>query len=228
MTSCVDRGATTLLDGIKKGAPAAASVFVGGIAFGATARAAGWGVWAPIVASAVVFSGSAQFAALATLGTGAGVVAAVVAGAFISARFVPMGFALAASLKGGRWRRAAEAQALVDAGFVLAHRGDGVFDRKLLFGSTLLAWIGWFGGTVVGVVVSPDPATMTSLGLDVVFPGFLLCLLLDELRGSRRPLVAAAIGGSVVAALLFVVSPGIALLAAVAGAFIGLFSQEDS
>jgi 4-azaleucine resistance transporter AzlC len=228
MTSCVDRRSASLLDGIKKGAPAAASVFVGGIAFGAAARAAGWGFWGPIAASAVVFSGSAQFAALATLGAGAGVVAAVVAGGLISARFVPMGFALAASLKGSRWRRAAEAQTLVDAGFVLAHRGDGVFDRKLLFGSTLLAWIGWVGGTVVGVVVSPDPAMMARLGLDVVFPGFLLCLLLDELRGSRRPLVAAAIGGAVVAGLLFVVSPGIALLAAVAGAFVGLFSQEKS
>jgi 4-azaleucine resistance transporter AzlC len=227
MTSAVDRPPKTLLDGVRKGAPAAISVFVGGIAFGAIAQATGWGPWAPIVASALVFSGSAQFAALAALSAGGGVVAAVAAGGLISARFLPMGFALAPSLKGNRWRRAVEAQTLVDAGFVMAHRGDGVFDRKLLFGSTLLSWFGWVGGTVVGVLVAPDQAMMAKLGLDVAFPGFLLCLLLDELPGSRCAQLAAALGGVIAAGLLLVVPPGIALLVAAVGALIGLVFRED-
>jgi predicted branched-subunit amino acid permease len=54
-----------------------------------------------------------------------------------------------------------------------------------------------------------------------VVPAFFLMLVLDELRKSPRAIVAAMVGAGIAAALLFVTSPGNALLGATAAALIG-------
>ena len=59
------------------------------------------------------------------LAAGGGVASAVSAGLLINARFLPMGLAMAPSLRGGPVRRAVEAQAMIDASWALAQRGDG-------------------------------------------------------------------------------------------------------
>ena len=85
----------------------------------------------------MVLSGSAQFAGASILGAGGGVGAATLAAVFVNARFLPMGLALAPSLVGGRLRRAAEGQLVIDASWALANRGDGTFKREYLIGATL-------------------------------------------------------------------------------------------
>jgi branched chain amino acid efflux pump len=45
----------------------------------------------------------------------------------MNGRWLPLSFALAPSLRGSRLRRAAEAQAIVDASFTIADRGNGTF-----------------------------------------------------------------------------------------------------
>jgi branched chain amino acid efflux pump len=62
---------------------------------------------------------------------------------------------------------------------------------------------------------------MRAVGADVVLPAFFLMLVLDELRRSRRAIAAAILGASIAAVLLFVTSPGNALLGATAAALIG-------
>ena len=51
--------------------------------------------------SALLFAGSAQFAATAVLAAGGGAAAAIAAGILLNLRYVPMGIALAPSLRGG-------------------------------------------------------------------------------------------------------------------------------
>ena len=92
-----------------------------------------------IVTSALVFAGSAQFTALAIVAGGGGIGAALSAATLMHSRFLAMGIALAPSLPGGPLRRAVEGQAVVDASWALANRGDGTFDRYLLFGTTAAA-----------------------------------------------------------------------------------------
>ena len=77
---------------------AAASVLVG-LSFGVLAEPV-MGDVAPIVMSAIVFAGSAQFAATAVLADGGGAAAAIVAGMLLNARFLPMGIAIAPSVRG--------------------------------------------------------------------------------------------------------------------------------
>src|SRR6476661_7850302 len=108
---------------IRAGVRAALPVVLPTIALGISARPV-MGAVAPIAMSILVFSGGAQFAALSVLQGGGAAFAAITAGMLMNARWIPMSFAMAPSLHGGRLRRAGEAQAIVDASFVISNRGD--------------------------------------------------------------------------------------------------------
>ena len=79
-------------------------------------------------------------------------------------RYLVMGIALNDSLEGGRGRRALQAQALVDASFVVAHRGGGRFDFARLVGATVPQWSCWLLGTLIGLLLRPDPELVHRLG----------------------------------------------------------------
>ncbi len=183
------------------------------------ARAAGFPPLAAVVMSAVVFAGSAQFAAVGILAAGGGVGAAVGAAALMNSRFVPMGFAIGPSLRGGRLRRAVEGQPVVDSSWTMAARGDGAFDRTYLFGHSGVQYVAWVAGTTVGVLVPGLDAR--ALGLDAVFPTFFLALLVGELRDRRRVLVAALAAGLALS-LMPLTPPGVPVLVAGAAALLGL------
>ena len=92
----------TIRDGIRAGLPLALPALLVAISFGVLARSLGWGTAAPIVCSAVVFAGSAQFAAASVLGAGGAALTAVLSAVLVNARFLAMGFAIGPSLKAGR------------------------------------------------------------------------------------------------------------------------------
>jgi 4-azaleucine resistance transporter AzlC len=207
--------------GLRAGAVFALPNFVLALSFGVLARQLGWGMVAPIVASVVVFSGSAQFAVADVLGAGGSAAAAIVAAVLVNARFGVMGVAAASVFRGGWLRRAIEGQATVDASWALANRGGGRFDRELLIGATLPQYVSWVGGTVVGVVAG-DAIDAQALGLDVLFPAFFLGLLIDELRNGRQHVVAAVVAAAVAVVLIPFTPPGIPIIVACVGALIGL------
>ena len=208
--------------GLRRSAGLAGSTFVLGVTFGALARAHGWGLGAPAVASLAIFSGSAQFALLAVLAGGGAAWTAVASGALINLRFFPMALSAAPALRGGRIQRAVEAQAVVDGSWVLAHQGEGRFNRGVLFGSALAQWPAWVTGTILGVIVAPSTRLLHATGLDVVFPAFFALLLLDEVRRARSARIAAAGGAVITALLLLALSAGPALLGGAAAALLGL------
>jgi predicted branched-subunit amino acid permease len=206
-------------EGLRDGTPFGAAAFLLALSFGVVATDAGMPAGAAIVMSALVYSGSGQFAALGIVGAGGGVGAAVGAATLVSSRFVPMGFALGPSLRGTRLRRALEGQVNVDTSWATAARGDGRFDREYLFGHSGAQYAAWVAGTVAGVFV---PALDSrALGLDAVFPAFFLAILADEIRDRLR--LGVAVGGAAVAlALVPVAPPGLPVLAAGAAALVGL------
>jgi 4-azaleucine resistance transporter AzlC len=209
-----------LRPGLRAALPIILPTIALGISFGVLAQPI-MGSVAPIVMSIVVFSGGAQFAALSVLQAGGAVSAAISAGLLMNTRWLPMGFAVAPSLRGRRLRRVAESQAIVDASFVLADQGDGRFDRGVLIGATLPQAVSWVTGTVIGVLVTgaiPDP---DRFGLDAVFPAFYLALLFGELD-SPRSRVVAALAAVITLALMPFAPPGVPVLAAAVAALVGL------
>jgi 4-azaleucine resistance transporter AzlC len=207
--------------GVRLGLPYAAAGFLLSLSFGVLAREAGFSAVQAMVTSLIVFAGSAQFAVIAILLGGGGLVPAVAASGLMNARFLPMGIALAPSLPGGPLKRAAQGQAVVDASWVLANRRDGTFDRWLLFGSTAPQYVTWFCGTAVGALAGDGIFNPERLGLDAIFPAFFLVLLIGELK-DRHTRVVALVGAVIALALVPFTPAGIPVLAASAAALIGL------
>jgi branched chain amino acid efflux pump len=132
-----------------------------------------------------------------------------------------MGVAFAPSLP-GRWPwRAAQGQTVVDASWALAARGDGTFDRWLLFGASSVQYLTWSTGTILGALGGGALGDTDKLGLDAIYPAFFVALLVSEARTGRAR-GAAAIGAVVALALVPVAPAGIPVLAASAGALLGL------
>jgi 4-azaleucine resistance transporter AzlC len=202
--------------GIRRGMPFGIAVFAISVSFGVLARPL-MGLVAPIVMSIVVFSGAAQFGALAVLLAGGSTGAAIAAGVLLNARYLAMGIALAPSLKGRALSRAAFAMPLVDASWAASSRGDGTFDAWYMIGVSIPQYVGWVLGTIVGVVIGPRLGDPKALGLDALFPAFFIALLYEEARGRRR--IAAAAGGAGIALVLTPLVPvGLPILAAGAAA----------
>jgi len=211
---------TRMKQGIKAGLVFAVPTFALGASFGILAEPV-MGATAAILMSVFVFAGAAQFGSVSVLAAGGSVASAVSAGLLINARFLPMGLALAPALRGGALRRGAEAQAMVDASWALAQRGDGKFDRELMIGATLpqaLCWwtgtaLGAFGGSLIG-----DPDTF---GLDAMFPAFYLALLVGEMD-LRHTLPSALLGAAIAICLVPFAPPGVPVVAAALAALLGL------
>lgn len=222
-----DKPEPTYADGIRKGLPIALALIPIGMTFGVLGRLDGWGTAAPVVFSALTFSASAQFATTGVVAVGGGIAAAVVSAGLLNSRFVPMGVAASSAFTGGRLRRAAEAQALVDASWVLASRGDGTFDRKLLVGATIPQYFFWIFGTWVGAIAGSHVGDPSRFGLDAVFPAFFLALLVGELR-DRRKVEVALIAVVITLVLVPLVPPGIPLIAACAASLLAFWPHSSS
>ena len=134
--------------GIRRGLPFGIAVFAISISFGVLARPV-MGPVAPIVMSILVFSGAAQFGALAVLLAGGSTGAAIAAGVLLNARYLAMGLALAPSLRGNALSRGAFAMPLVDASWAAASRGDGTFDPWYMVGVSIPQYAGWVLGTFI-------------------------------------------------------------------------------
>jgi 4-azaleucine resistance transporter AzlC len=238
MTAAPDPGAVAVEDaarstdpaavdspsGYRAGARAAVPYIVPtlllGVSFGAFARSAGWGLVEPIVMSSVVVSASAQFATVAVLASGGTALTAVIAAGLANSRFIPMGTAVAPSLKGGPLRRAVEGQAVIDAAWALANR-DGRFDREVLLGASAPQIAAWVGGSAIGSAMGAALGGPETLGLDAVLPAFLLSLLVTELRLPRQRSVAL-LAAVITLALIPVLPAGVPVLVASGAIVIGL------
>jgi branched chain amino acid efflux pump len=206
--------------GVRLGLPFAAAGFVLSLSFGVLAVEAGLSALQAVAMSALVFAGSAQFAAVSIAAAGGTLVAAVASAGLMNSRFLAMGAAIGPSLPGGPLARALQGQPVVDASWVLGNVGDGRFDRQIIFGSSAAQYVTWVGGTAIGAF-GGGAIDAHALGLDAIFPTFFLALLLPELRDRRRAGVALA-GAAVALALVPIAPPGAPVLAASLVALWGL------
>ncbi len=207
--------------GLRAGVPFAVAGGILSASFGVVAQDAGFGPVAAIVMSAIVFAGSAQFAAIAILAGGGTAGAAIGAAALMNSRFIPMGAALGPSLPGGPLKRAAQGQTVVDASWALAARGDGTFDRWQLFGATSIQYVTWVAGTAIGAFAGDAISDPAAFGLDAIYPTFFFALLVAEVRDGRA-LGVAALGALIALALVPVAPAGVPVLVASLGALVGL------
>jgi predicted branched-subunit amino acid permease len=189
-----------------------------GIVFGVACVQAGLGLAEAIGFSAIVFTGSAQFAAVGVLGDGGGAVAAITAGLLLNIRSLAFGVLLAPSLTGRVATRALLAQLVIDESTAVATVQDEHRWRRYGFlAGGLAVFAVWNLTTVAGVLLaSVDDGFITDLGLDAAVPAAFLALLWPRLVGrdggdGRRIAIA---GGLVAAVAVPFTPPGVPILLA--------------
>src|ERR1700687_2087292 len=180
---------------LQAAAPIALAVFVFGASFGVLAVAAHLPGWSVVLMSALVFAGSAQFAALGVIAAGGSVLTAICAGALLSLRFIATGIAVAGSLPGGRLLRSLLAQLSIDESYAMSVRAGapGPPDGRTLIVTGACLYVVWIAGTLMGALLGPVLGDPKRLGLDAAFPAGFVALLWPMLSG--RHAVRCAIGG---------------------------------
>jgi predicted branched-subunit amino acid permease len=195
-------------------APLAIGDVVDGMVFGALAVAAGLGQIAPVLLSLTAFSGSAQYAAVLVMRQHGAPAAALLAAAALNIRYLALGATVAGALPGSRWRKAAACLLLTDASWALvASRPRRDLTARLLAGAGFTELLAWTGGTAAGVLAGAALGDTSQYGLDAAFPALFLWLLRHQLN-DRRSVVAALVGGALVAALIPSAPAGVPVLAA--------------
>ena len=192
---------------LQAAAPIALAVFVFGASFGVLAVAAHLPAWSVVLMSALVFAGSAQFAALGVIVAGGSVLTAIFAGALLNLRFIATGIAVARSLPGGRLLRSLLAQLSIDESYAMSVRAGapGRPDGRTLLVTGACLYAVWVVGTLLGVLFGPILGDPKRFGLDAAFPAAFVALLWPLLSG--RHAVRCAIAGAVVALILAPFTP---------------------
>ena len=207
-------------DGVRAALPLAPGPFVFGLSFGVLAESAGMGAAAAVAMSATTFAGAAQFAAASVLDSGGTALAAIMAAVFLNARYVAISVTVASIFPGGRLRRLAESQLIVDESWALSGR-SGRFEWPILVGAGLLLYVLWVGSTALGTAVGGVLDDPDALGLDAAFAALFLALAAPYLR-RRRALEAAALAAVITIALTPVAPAGVPIVAAASACLLGL------
>lgn len=164
-----------ILKGGRLALPFGVSSFIYGIAFGLMAGQVGLSVAEAVIMSAVVFSGTAQVAAVQAWATAPALLPLFVTVMIVNARYILMGAALRPWLGPlPWWKSGTTLLTLVDGSFALAmrerERGDD--DVGVLLGSGLVSYAGWVIATGIGLAVGQSFADPKALGLDFVVIAF--------------------------------------------------------
>jgi predicted branched-subunit amino acid permease len=198
--------------GIRAALPLAASVFVYGVIFGLLAKTAAMTVAEALLMSALVYSGSAQMAAVNAMESGripagAAMFAMIVAILLLNARYLLYGAALRPWLGRSPPLQAFGTLAVLgDGNWILAMKAEreGERDAGFVFGSGAAMFVPWLAGTLVGMSAGSFAADPARLGLDFMLAAFsaALCVGMIRSRGDVAVLVAAVAGAAAADMLL--------------------------
>jgi len=209
-----------LRDGVRAALPLIPSPVLFGLSFGVLAEAAGMSAAAAVVMSGTTFAGSAQFAAASVLETGGTAAAAIVAAVLLNTRYAAISITVASIFPGGKLRRFAESQLIVDESWALSGR-TGRFEWPILVGAGLLFYVLWVSSTALGTLVGGVLGDPNSLGLDAAFAALFLALAMPYLR-ERKSREAAALAAVITLVLIPIAPAGLPIVAAAGACLLGL------
>lgn len=193
-------------------------ICVVGVSFGAIATAAGLPWWIPVAMSVLTFAATSQFAMLAVVMAGGGIAAGLAAGVLVHLRHIPYGLAVGDLYWGRWWTRILGTFMLIDqsTAFALAAGEDRRRAKTAYWATTIIMFVAWNAGTVIGVLAGgfvPDPDVF---GLDAAFPALLLALVFPALK-DRDTLLAVLVGAAVAIGTAPFLPTGIPVLLALLG-----------
>ncbi|HEY3144414.1 MAG TPA: AzlC family ABC transporter permease [Acidimicrobiales bacterium] len=200
----------------------AVAVIPFGFAFGIAATDAGLSLWQTSAFSLLVFTGSAQFAAVQVLGSGGSPLAAIAAGLLLNLRSLAFGVVMASALRGPWWRRALWSQLMIDESTAIGSaQADLRWRRYGYLCCGLAVFTTWNVSTLIGAgALSSSAGLVSTWGIDAAIPAAFLGLLWPRLTdpAQRRSALAGAL---IAVALVPIAPPGVPILAAACGVAAG-------
>lgn len=196
-----------------RAASLAAAVAPFGLAFGVLCTQAGLHPVTALGFSVLVFTGSAQFAAVAVLGAGGTVTAAVVAGLLLNVRCLAFGLVMAPVFPRSRLRRAIMSQLMIDEAMAVGTSVDRADLRWFGYlAGGLGVFVAWNLSTLAGALLVPGTGSFVEdAGIDATIPAAFLALVWPRLAdpGQRR---IAALGAVIALALVPVLPAGLPII----------------
>jgi predicted branched-subunit amino acid permease len=149
----------------------AAAVAPFGVAFGVMCTQAGLSPLIAVGFSTLVFTGSAQLAAVSVLGGGI-VAAAVIAGLLLNLRCLAFGVLMAPVFPRSWTRRALASQLMIDESTAVATSTDDPDLRWFGYlAGGIAVFVSWNVSTLAGAVLVPGTGTLVEdLGIDATIP----------------------------------------------------------
>lgn len=170
-----------------------------------------------VVASAVIFSATSEFAYLAVRDGGGSEWAAIIAGWVVATRFGILAVSLSARMPAGVIRRGLAALTAFDPNVAIAvQQQDPHSVEREFWRTTAGMLLGWFSGILVGTFLGNVLGDTSRWGLDAVFPAAMLAIIGNLLR-QRDGFAAAAAGGLICLALLPFAPAGLPIILSVFG-----------
>ncbi|MEQ8246176.1 MAG: AzlC family ABC transporter permease [Alphaproteobacteria bacterium] len=210
--------------GVVQSLPAVPAYVAVSMGFGVLAVDGGMAPWLAIVFSAVVFAGTAQFAALPMIAAGLPPAAIVATAAIVCARFLAFAAALAPYLRHfAWWERLLYGAHLTSTTFALhvTILPLRAVSRAELFAANLTGYTVWVGSAAFGAVLGERAGDLDRFGIDFAMPAMFLAITVTMIR-DRCHAVAAAAGGVATVVLVAAGASHLAILiAACAGAAVG-------
>jgi predicted branched-subunit amino acid permease len=208
--------------GLRAGLPLALSVFVCGLGFGLVAVQASFSLIEAALASAAIYSGSAQLAAVNLIRSG-GATSATSAAAIlvVNARYVLFG----AARRGAALRPWRGQTTPLRAWGSLLLPGDGTWlvtmrailagerDRAFLLGTGAPMFVAWLAGTMPGVGAVSVPPAPQAPGFDLMLAAFAAAMMTMMVKGPSS-LVPLAVGAGAALAVGWLAGPGWGIVAA--------------
>ena len=188
-----------------------------GLAFGVVCDQAGLSLAEALGFSTLVFTGSAQFAAVTILGDGGTVVAAVVSGLLLNVRSLAFGIVMAPALRGPRWWRALVSQLMIDESTAVGSAQRELrWQRYGYLVSGLGVFVFWNASTVLGAsLLTGADDLIERAGIDATIPAAFLALVWPRLLEPTQRLVAG-LGAVIALATAPLLPPGLPIIVAAA------------
>jgi predicted branched-subunit amino acid permease len=171
--------------------PLGIGVFPSAATFGVLAGAHGLSLLEALLMSAMVYSGSAQVAALGGIAAGAGIVASVLTVMLLNSRYLLYSASLRPWLGGVPAGRAyGTLYFLGDASWVLSMKAhaDGEADAGFVLGAGAATFLPWLAGTAAGALAGHWAGDPRRLGLDFLLAALCAAMAIGLYR--RRPALA--------------------------------------
>jgi 4-azaleucine resistance transporter AzlC len=206
----------------------AAAVAPFGLAFGVLCTQTGLQPLTAVGFSVLVFTGSAQFAAVAVLGNGGTVAAAVVAGLLLNVRCVAFGLVMAPVFPRSWTRRVLASQLMIDESMAVGTSADEPDLRWFGYlAGGLAVFVAWNVSTLAGALLVPSTGTfVTDFGIDATIPAAFLALLWPRLGNVVQRRIAV-VGATIALALVPLLPAGVPIIMSAAAVPLVLWTRSS-